>query len=63
MTSMQHGVTYPCDQCAYEATHMSNLNQHIKSVHSDVKYSCKQCDYQAKWPVLLRKHVKDKHLN
>ena len=54
-------VKYPCDECAYEATHRGSLWRHMKSIHEGVKYSCDQCDYKAAQKGHLLKHVKSIH--
>ena len=55
------GNTYDCQQCDYKATKISNLTQHVKSIHEGNTYDCKQCDYKASNRSSLSQHVKYIH--
>ena len=52
---------YPCNQCDYQATTLSNLTNHVQSKHEDAKYGCNQCDYEGTAQRYLKSHIKSKH--
>ena len=48
-----------CDQCDYQASTRSSLNDHI--IHEEIKYFCDQCNYKSKKKTKLLTHIKTKH--
>ena len=54
-------LSFPSDQCQYEATKNDHLLQHLSSIHEVVKYPCDQCDYKATHKGSLLTHLKSKH--
>ena len=62
LQSKHKGLTYPCQQCKYEATRSSNLTVHVKTQHGGgVTYPCQYCEYKAPQPTNLRQHIKVQH--
>ena len=57
-------VQYPCSHCNYRATNTTNLNRHVKGVHTDLIYTCpaQQCEYRTGYSSNLEKHKRSKHL-
>ena len=53
--------TYPCLQCKYKASQISNLKRHQESIHKGIKYSCKKCKYQATQQIHLTRHQNSVH--
>ena len=51
---------YECNQCDYQTTHKSHLNEHIR-MHDGIKYVCYQCDTKLATKRALAKHVQAKH--
>ena len=59
--SKHEGVRYPCDQCEYAATQVSNLIQHKKTIHEGIRYPCDQCEYKGTQYSSLKSHKKIMH--
>jgi len=59
--SIHVGLRYPCDQCEYAATHLSNLKEHKKSIHEGVQYPCNQCGLSYTKAASLKQHKKTIH--
>ena len=41
--SKHEGIRYPCDQCGYAATTVSNLKQHKESKHEGIRSMWRFC--------------------
>ena len=41
------GVKYPCDQCDYASTRLSDLKTHKESKNKRISYPWDQCEYAA----------------
>ena len=52
---------YPCDQCEYVATFVSNLKKHKKINHEGVRYPCDLSEYAATAISSLKHHKEAKH--
>ena len=55
------GIRYPCDQCEYSATQISNLKIHKKTKHGGIRYPCDQCDLVCASKQTLKRHKESKH--
>ena len=55
------GIRYPCDQCEFAATSMSNLKVHKEAKHEGIRYPCDECEYITAYAAELKKHKKSKH--
>lgn len=38
------GKGYSCDKCSYTTNIRSNLNRHVREIHSGVRYECSKCN-------------------
>ena len=54
-------LSYPCDQCEYQAKSQNNLLKHVEAVHDGVKYLCDQCDHKSTQRVNLQRHIQSVH--
>ena len=51
-----------CEQCPYETSNKSRLQQHCKEVHGNIKdHKCKKCGYAASRKSSLNRHKKSVH--
>ena len=61
------GVTYPCKQCSFHTTELSNLKRHMNCKHmpaqTRLSYPCKQCGFDTTELSNLRRHIKNKHMD
>lgn len=53
--------SFQCPNCHYQSNKLSNVKQHIKSLHERIKYPCNQCDKKLHSPSGLRLHLKGVH--
>ena len=53
---------YKCDQCSYQTTKQTRINEHLKLAHEATMLVCDQCIFQTKSKYELKKHRKEKHL-
>ena len=61
MHSIKEGVTYPCNQCHYNALQKSDLKVHTETVHGGV-YSCDQCNFTSTMKNILQRHELKAHV-
>ena len=57
----ENRIRYPCDQCTYNASKLSNLNQHKNSEHEGIRYPCDQCDSSFSRLSHLKRHKESLH--
>ena len=49
---------FPCDECEYQATRISNLRTHKAGKHTGVKFPCNECGKVFRYQSTLIKHTK-----
>ena len=53
---------YVCEKCKFITALMSDLNQHVKSMHDKIKeYVCEKFDYATAFKSNLNHHIKGMH--
>merc|ERR1712096_285847 len=52
---------YPCDQCEYQASHVSELSRHKQAKHEGVKLQCDFCERAFSFKSNLNRHQKKAH--
>ena len=50
-----------CPDCNYSSKKLSNVKQHIMSIHEGTKYPCTFCSKVATHPSHLKQHIKNFH--
>ena len=54
-------IRFPCDECHYNATLLSDLRKHKEYKHEGIKNPCDHCDYAATQLSSLRTHTEFIH--
>ena len=50
---------YHCEYCVYECKDPSNMQRHIRGLHSSDRYNCQICSAEFKWISGLKKHMQN----